>query len=191
MTTRIVGTTLGGYPMFERHESPKMLQCTAHGRGRSVCVSDWREASATFRRFVEDNDLGASDLDQASGKILQGGRLVAFVTYNGKVWVMVGRGSKQLVFDPSEPDAHAFIQRTEHAPWIAACACGHKFDAKTAERRRALWRDHVGAVEERRQLRDDIKTVLDLAAEHDHQLQRPELVERVREQLNKLLGEDV
>jgi hypothetical protein len=61
-------------------------------RTRQIPVSSADEPSATWRRFVEDNDLGASDLKRDSGFIYSNDRkLVAKVSYNGRVWTPDGQ----------------------------------------------------------------------------------------------------
>jgi hypothetical protein len=60
-------------------------------RTRHAPVLSADEASSIWRAFVEDNDLGASDLKHDSGFIYSNDRkLVAKVSYNGRVWTPNG-----------------------------------------------------------------------------------------------------
>lgn len=47
-------------------------------------VSSLEEASKACRRFISDNYLGSRDWD--GGKVYEGKKVVAVVSYNGRVW---------------------------------------------------------------------------------------------------------
>ena len=59
-------------------------------------VTSADEASTTWWQFVKMNDLDASDLKRDSGQIRwNAGKLVARVSYNGRVWSPDGGGLLQ------------------------------------------------------------------------------------------------
>lgn len=67
-----------------------------HGRGRRMerFVTDFTEASRFYRNWIENNDLGASELRGNSGDIHHLGKKVAQVSYNGKLWDLNGEEIK-------------------------------------------------------------------------------------------------
>ena len=75
--TNAVQTVAGGYIVL-----PARGIETTH-----VPVASADEASAFWWQFVKMYDLGASDLKRGSGQIRSNdGKLVARVSYNGRVW---------------------------------------------------------------------------------------------------------
>jgi hypothetical protein len=68
------------------HGAPMILRMTSRDDEREVEVHDWADASAKFREWIDENGYGMSQLDAGSGDIMQGGELVARVSYNGRVW---------------------------------------------------------------------------------------------------------
>lgn len=62
----------------------------------SVKVYSFKQASEVARKFIEDNELGSSNW--SGGAILQDGKQIAFVTYNGRVWEGIKRdeNSKEI-----------------------------------------------------------------------------------------------
>lgn len=54
------------------------------GRKRSVDVKDFAEASKVCREFIERNGLGGGNWN--GGEIREGGKIIARVSYNGRVW---------------------------------------------------------------------------------------------------------
>jgi hypothetical protein len=80
---------------------PGYIVLSADGvRTDHVPVSSAYEASSTWRRFVESNDFGASALKHDSGFIYSNdGKLVAKVSYNGRVWTPTG----ELIQEAAKP----------------------------------------------------------------------------------------
>lgn len=76
-----------------------MMYLSIGGERRDV--GDLEEASKAFRAYVDGNGLGASDLRRDDGTLRVRGKVVARVSYNGRVW-SVGRtaGQARLLFDP-------------------------------------------------------------------------------------------
>lgn len=59
---------------------------TDPARERKIPVDDLGDASRKFREFIERNRLGMGNLTRRSGWVLEGGAMVARVSYNGAVW---------------------------------------------------------------------------------------------------------
>jgi hypothetical protein len=75
--TNAMQTVAGGYIVL----SARGIETT------HVPVTSADEASAIWWHFVKMNDLGASDLKRDSGQIRSNdGKLIARVSYNGRVW---------------------------------------------------------------------------------------------------------
>src|SRR5690348_2255233 len=76
-TTAIPSTALKGY-----------LVLSAVGlRTQRVPVSDAAQTVAIWSKWRDSNGLGASDLKQDSGNLVnENGTVVAKVSYNGKIW---------------------------------------------------------------------------------------------------------
>lgn len=55
-------------------------------RRQTVKVSSLREASLALRGWVNANGLGGGNMDKHAGEVSDGGKLVAVVSYNGRVW---------------------------------------------------------------------------------------------------------
>lgn len=55
-------------------------------RGKPVCktVASYKEASEAVRQFI--GTRGASQCPRGMGLIAEGGKIVAHVSYNGRVW---------------------------------------------------------------------------------------------------------
>ncbi|WP_224962665.1 hypothetical protein [Geomonas subterranea] len=61
----------------------------AEGCGRKVVtVKSFKEASEAWCQYRDENCLGASQMLRDCGKIKRGGRMVGYVSYNGRVWDM-------------------------------------------------------------------------------------------------------
>ncbi len=58
---------------------------------QTVSVNDLNDASAKFSFFRDANNLGASDLLGKCGDVMEGKKLVATVSYNGRVWGLDGK----------------------------------------------------------------------------------------------------
>jgi len=55
--------------------------------GRKVVkVNSIAEASQAFRKFIELNNFGASDLSAKSGEVMDGNKQIAKISYNGRAW---------------------------------------------------------------------------------------------------------
>jgi hypothetical protein len=52
----------------------------------SVEVGSLADASRAFRAYIDANLLGASQLHVGAGYVTEGGKAVARVSYNGRVW---------------------------------------------------------------------------------------------------------
>jgi hypothetical protein len=57
---------------------------------QDVTVAGWADASAVFRAWIEKNGYGASNLARGAGDIIDMGKKVAHVSYNGRVWAANG-----------------------------------------------------------------------------------------------------
>ena len=68
-----------------------MLKLRAKMDRQDVAVKDWSDASAVFRAWIEKNGYGASNLAKGAGDILDMGKKVAHVSYNGRVWAANGQ----------------------------------------------------------------------------------------------------
>ena len=55
-------------------------------RAERVTVQDPEAAARVVTEWQDANDIGASDLDRGHGLIHDGSRVVARVSYNGRVW---------------------------------------------------------------------------------------------------------
>lgn len=73
-----------------------MLKLRAKMDRQDVAVRDWSDASVVFRAWIEKNGYGASNLARGAGDILDLGKKVAHVSYNGRVWAANG---KEIVFE--------------------------------------------------------------------------------------------
>lgn len=56
------------------------------GRKRVVPVKSLAEASAVFCAWRDRNGLGAGNIAREAGNVTQGGKQIARVSYNGRVW---------------------------------------------------------------------------------------------------------
>lgn len=63
----------------------------------AVEVASLAEASRAFRTFIEANLLGASQMHVGAGHVTQGGKAVAVVSYNGRVWAPRKQGEVLLM----------------------------------------------------------------------------------------------
>ena len=79
---------------------------------RAVEVADLAAASVACRRYISELELGGGEW--AGGEIVERGRVVGHVSYNGKVWAKPGRewrpGDRPL-YDPSAPTARDLAAR--------------------------------------------------------------------------------
>lgn len=66
----------GGYWDYTADREP--------GRARKVEVADYAEASKVARAYIEKNGLGCGNW--AGGRIFDGGKVIARVSFNGRVW---------------------------------------------------------------------------------------------------------
>ena len=72
-----------------------ILKLRAREDKQDVVVKGWADASAAFRGWIEKNCYGASDLAKGAGDIIDMGKKVARVSYNGRLW---GVNGKEIVF---------------------------------------------------------------------------------------------
>lgn len=72
---------------------------------RIVPVADFAAASKACRDYIEENNLGAGNW--AGGKIHSEGKVVAEVSYNGKVWPPGGYKQGVELLWPKEPSLSA------------------------------------------------------------------------------------
>jgi hypothetical protein len=64
-------------------------------------VSSLQEASRTARQWIAENDLGGSNIGAL--KVYDGKKLVALVSYNGKVWTTEKDWQKRtVIYNPNE-----------------------------------------------------------------------------------------
>ena len=70
-----------GNPDFNQDPDRPMWSCEPD---KEVDVNSFAEASKACRQFINDNDLGGGNW--AGGKIYEGSKLIAKVSYNGRVW---------------------------------------------------------------------------------------------------------
>lgn len=68
-----------------------MLKLRAKMDRQDIAVKDWSDASVVFRAWIEKNGYGASNLAKGAGDILDMGKRVAHVSYNGRVWATDGK----------------------------------------------------------------------------------------------------
>jgi hypothetical protein len=59
---------------------------------KAVEVKDFTEASIECLAFILRNDLGSGNWD--GGDIIENGKLIAYVSYNGRVWEVGESGEK-------------------------------------------------------------------------------------------------
>ncbi len=74
-------------------------------RGIPVCktVSSYHEASVAVSKFI--GNRGASQCPRGMGLIVDGGKIVAHVSYNGRVWAGTTWKSGDVpLYDPRESD---------------------------------------------------------------------------------------
>jgi len=72
-----------------------ILRLRAKMDRQDIPVEGWADASAVFRAWIEKNGYGASNLARGAGDIVDMGKKVAHVSYNGRVWAL---GGKEIVF---------------------------------------------------------------------------------------------
>ncbi len=66
-----------------------------------IQVNDFMEASRICRAYIAQYDLGGGNW--TGGVIRQGQRIIARVSYNGRVWLVGGRKSERRpIYDPEE-----------------------------------------------------------------------------------------
>lgn len=70
----------------EASRMPLVLKLRAKGDSSDLPVLDMAEAATMYRTWIEGNDYGGSDLAQGSGDVLQDGKRVGYVSYNGRIW---------------------------------------------------------------------------------------------------------
>ena len=58
--------------------------------GMNVPVSNFQQASRTVRRFIDLKRLGISKWT-GTGKVTEDGKVIAWVSYNGRVWEPDGK----------------------------------------------------------------------------------------------------
>jgi DNA-directed RNA polymerase beta subunit len=59
--------------------------------GVRVVVASLSEASRAWRRHVDETGIGVSGMKRHDGKVFVGKKLVARVSYNGRLWGADGR----------------------------------------------------------------------------------------------------
>ncbi len=70
-----------GNPDFNQNPSRPLEGCEPD---REVRVETLHEASVKCRQFIDENGLGGGNW--AGGQIFDGGKQIARVSYNGRVW---------------------------------------------------------------------------------------------------------
>jgi hypothetical protein len=58
--------------------------------GKKEPAVSFLQASVKFRRYIEQDFLGASDLKKTDGRLSVGGKTIGRVSYNGRVWLTNG-----------------------------------------------------------------------------------------------------
>jgi glutamine cyclotransferase len=53
-------------------------------KAQTVHVTTFEHAHEVFRAWIEENDLGGGNVGET--KILDNGKLVAYISYNGRLW---------------------------------------------------------------------------------------------------------
>ena len=72
--------------MTEPVRDLRLIINTDLGR-EEIAVADFKDASDSYRDYIERGDLGSSELGKGSGNIKDAsGKVVARVSYNGNVW---------------------------------------------------------------------------------------------------------
>lgn len=61
-------------------------QTPAAPKRQTVEVGSLRYASNALREWVRANGLGGGNMDKHAGEVFEGEKLVAIVSYNGRVW---------------------------------------------------------------------------------------------------------
>jgi hypothetical protein len=88
---------------------------------RHAVVSSADEASTVWRKFIEDSGLGASDLKRDSGFIYSNDRkLVAKVSYNGRVWSPDGELLQERPMSTCEPGDFVKVEFPDEATGVGA-----------------------------------------------------------------------
>jgi len=70
-----------GNPDFGQNPSESLYGCDPNA---TVEVSSFEHASALCRQFIDKNELGGGNW--SGGLITEGGKEIAYVSYNGRVW---------------------------------------------------------------------------------------------------------
>ena len=69
----------------------------------SVTVPDLLSASTAFREWIVRNHLGGGNIAHGSGNVIDGGRVVARITFNGRVWLPDGTEFTKSSTTPPAP----------------------------------------------------------------------------------------
>lgn len=59
--------------------------------GKRVAVASLKDARNAWIAYRDESGIGASGLKQHDGKVFQGRKLIATVSYNGRVWDVDGK----------------------------------------------------------------------------------------------------
>lgn len=71
-----------GNPDFRQDPNNPLYGCQ---KDKTVTVASFKEASEVCNKFINDNDLGSGNW--SGGDITdESGKVIAMVSYNGKVW---------------------------------------------------------------------------------------------------------
>jgi hypothetical protein len=70
-----------GNPDFGQDPNKPLYGCEPN---KSIVVGSLKEAKRLCLKFIKDNNLGGGNW--IGGKVSNGSRIIAYVSYNGRVW---------------------------------------------------------------------------------------------------------
>ena len=79
-----------GNPDYGQDPNQRFPGCT---NDQLIDVNTLKEASITCRQYIEENELGGGNW--SGGQVYQNNRLIAEVSYNGRVWAL-GADRKEI-----------------------------------------------------------------------------------------------
>lgn len=56
------------------------------GKRRQIEVKSLADASAQYRAWIDRNGLGGGNMALHSGEVVENGRVIARISYNGRIW---------------------------------------------------------------------------------------------------------
>lgn len=89
--------------------------------GKSIPVASIEEARQRFRTWIDQNDYGNSDLRRGAGDVLEGGTVVAHISYNGRVWAP-GEEMQELATCSLCDGAHRVVDDNDREVRCPDCA---------------------------------------------------------------------